>query len=509
MNQGEQSTFKGWFFCLAQFFFESISLFFAMDWFASVFSPKPALSRPTCILFNLPPFVWSQITALLTSEDIVRLGCASPFTRNFLRSPHVVTHLHIHIPARSYITLDTFPHEWFAPYPMLTSMGLTSLKQGQKGLVLSPDVLAQFPRSLRHLHLTYADNLNDNLLKHLPRMLLTLHLEHNAAISDEGIENLPEWLETLHLPSAQRLTSFCIAKLPRSLRDLKFQTQNEILDGHMAHMPALTSLQVLGENRIPGPSIAALPRTLTRFNWSINKPMDEFDVELLPPLIRDLTISQLTHPDAAIARLNPLLQRLTIVSTTNPLSEGITSKGILALPPSLVYLELMNLKEVKMADLPRSLHSLSLPRIQEISLEELAGIPSSLRILKLRCCANFEDAWFAHLPPKIHFLACRWNANITAKLIRHTPPSLLRLELKDGGPPLLYDWEDIVPHISIQEAIPVTSALQLPYASASSCKTYLLELNAERQQMRVLDYFPKPKISAPIPVLSWFERLWK
>lgn len=483
-----------------------------MSWLISRFKPEPVYDSKRSKLFALPSTVWGQITALLTAEELVRFGVASPFARHFLRTPHVVTSFHIQVPARSSIKLDTFPHQWYAAYPSLTSIGLTFRKQGQKGLVLTPPVLAQLPASLRHLHLTFPDTINDELIGHLPHFLLTLHLELNTAISDAGIQDLPDGLETLHLPHNHNLTSLCIPKLPKSLRTLTFQTKDEISESAMRHMPALTSLHITGDSRVPGPSIAAFPSSLTSFKWSVSQPMDTFAVQLLSSNLREFSVSKLSMADSAIEKLPRELQRL-LITTPSP---ELSLDGFRALPPKLVYLEISQQKTLPagaIVALPDQLHSLSLPMCRNLTLDELKALPPSINILKLKAVAHLTNDWFAFLPPRIHFFSCTWNFEITEDLLKLVRPSLARLELRAHVERVdAYTPQRVYPQ-PIDIAMP--SVLTLPrrsddntHSHGAPFETFLFEINTTKGAITALDVYPK----APLPVKaqpqSWFEKIF-
>ena len=495
-----------------QRFFEGLRSFLAMSWLFSRRKTEAVYDSKRSKLFALPPPVWGQITALLTAEELVRFGIASPFARHFLRMPHVVTSLHIQVPVRSNIKLDTFPHEWYASYPTLTSIGLTFRKQGQKGLLLTPPVLAQLPASLRHLHLTFPDTFNDQLIGHLPHFLLTLNLELNTAISDDGIQYLPEGLETLHLPHNPNLTSFCIPKLPRSLKTLTFQTKEEIPEGAMRQMPALTSLTITGDSRVPGPSIAALPSSLTAFKWAISQPMDAFAVQLLSPNLRDFSVSKLNNPDDAVEKLPRELQRL-LITAPNP---DLSIHGFRVLPPKLVYLEISQQKTLatgSILSLPRQLHSLSLPLCRTLLMDDLKSLPQSLYILKMKSVAHLTNEWFALLPPRIHFFSCTWNVDISEKLLEHVTPSLARLELRAHVQRVdSYSPQRVYPQ-PIDEAMP--SVLALPRRSDDNThthgapfETFLFEINAPKGLITALDVYPKSALPVKTQPQTWFEKLF-
>lgn len=463
-------------------------------------------------LFALPTPVWGLVTAYLTSEEIASFSATTPFVRNFLRSPHVVNRLHIHLRSRSNLKLVTFPHHWYATYPTLTSIGLTFRKQGQSGLVMSPTVLAQLPASLRHLHLNYADTINDHLVAHLPRHLLTLHLELNSSISTAGIRDLPEWLETLYLPHNHNLTSHCISLLPKTLRNLTFQTIDEISESLMREMPPLTSLTVTGDSRVPGPSLAAMPRSLTCFRWQTSQFMESYDVELLPSSIREFSVSKLAAADESISKLSRDLQRLTITHTIH-----LSKAGIESLPPRLVYLEFSHQKtlpEGTIAALPRQLHSLSLPLIKSLTLDQIKELPRTLNILNIKSVTSLNDDWFAHLPPRIHFISLTWNDGLTEDLIQFATPFLARLEMRASFLRNFDYSEDYVLQ-PVDAAFPSVQALlairsTLATSRGAPFETFLFEVNAAKRKMIAIDVFPKSEFvwREPPPVKNWFQRLF-
>lgn len=284
------------------------------------------------------------------------------------------------------------------------------------------------------------DSINDDLIPYLPQMLLTLVLEKNFRITDVGIAKLPEWLETLSLPQNNKLSSHCIPKLPKTLRSLTFRTSDEILPGIAAEMPALTSLNVHGLQRLTGPTIAALPSSITNFLWNVDHPMGMMELTSLPRGLSELQIGTLDHPLESMPHIPPV-KRLTIVSSTF----GRTYLPLSHLPQTLLSLNLTFVREFEADTItifPPTLTSLCLQNLRTAQFSDIERLPRGLHILKLPSCSSFKDEWFSALPPRLHVFHCTWNEEITDNLVKYAPRTLYRLVLRSMVivDPAVFGW---------------------------------------------------------------------
>lgn len=394
-------------------------------------SPVPA-SEPGPLtlspLLRLPSEVWGEITSFFGSDgrDLRAMMSAGRSAYRLLCSPSAVTRLHINLGWKTKLKITAWPSEWFAKFPGVVSIGL-SLNPGSR-VLFSVETVQALPRNLRHLHLGFVDSIGDTMLPYLPPLLLTLDLEKNFRITDRGIKNLPEFLETLHLPENTITSSHCIPHLPSTLKHLSIRTTDEIGDAIMRLLPNLKSLKLCGSSRLPGPSISALPPSITTLTWALRHGLDPFLAELINRSLTDLTCHIPDEADLTLASLPPSLLRLTITH-----GGEITSKGIELLPRGLLRLELISDNSLPVAcirHLPPNLQYLYLHKNSKWEPNRMMDLPPSIHTLKLGQNANFTNASFAVLPPRLFFFSCLWNEEITEEFLKWAPPSLRRLELK-------------------------------------------------------------------------------
>lgn len=366
--------------------------------------------------------------------------------------------------------------------------------------LVSRESLQRFPATLRHLHLNMVDSINDDLIPFLPQMLLTLSLDKNFRITNAGIARLPEWLETLYLPQNSKLTSQCIPKLPKTLRSLTFRTSDEITPELMAEMPALTTLNVHGSQRLTGPTIAALPSSITNFLWSIDVPMGLMELTSLPRSLNELYIRSLDTPLETIPHIPPA-KRLTVVSTV-PSGEYLV---LTSLPQTLISLNLTSMRQFApdiVTTFPPTLTSLTLQSLRKANKADIERLPRGLHILKLTNFAGFQDAWFSALPPQLHVFHCTWNELITDKLFSYAPPSLYRLVMRSmvvvdpvvrNGEAPRFVTHPIDDYISIAPLFPrIADEIRLKRGTAVHVPDWdTYSFNIDHGVLSVFDIFPR------------------
>lgn len=379
-------------------------------------------------LMRLPSEVWGEITSHFGSDgrDLRSMMSASRSTYRLLCTPSAVTRLHINLSWKNKTKLTAWPTEWFAKFPGVVSIGLF-LNPGSC-VKFSIETVSALPRNLRHLHLGFVDSISNDMLPFLPPFLLTLNLEQNYRITDQGFKDLPESLEALHLPENNITSSYCLSFLPTTLKSLSIRTTDEIAEGFIVHLPALTKLKLCGNNRMPGPSISVLPSSIKALNWALKPGLEPFDMALIPRGLLSLTCHIPRDVDQTIAALPPTLLILTITH-----SGVISTNGIGLLPRGLTSLELssnVTLAEAATEKLPPNLQFLYLPKNSSWTPTGIMGLPHSIHTLKLGANRYFANAAFAVLPPKLYSFSCQWNDDMTEELVKYAPPTLRRLEVK-------------------------------------------------------------------------------
>jgi hypothetical protein len=379
-------------------------------------------------LMNLPSEIWGVITSFFGNDGraLRALMSSSRSSYELLHMPSAVTRLHINLSWKGGKRITEWPTAWFSKFPGLVSIGL-HLNPVSK-VAFSIEIISNLPRNLRHLHLAFPDSISDEMLPYLPPFLQTLNLEHNYRITDDGFKLLPESLESLHLPENTNQTARCITNLPATIRSLTIHTADEITEAFMRRLPPLTSLRLCGKNRVPGPSMAALPPTLKLLTWSLKDGLEYLDMPLLPEGLMELTCFILHDADEALAALPKRLLRLTITH-----SSDITTKGIELLPRGLTSLELTsntNLSEKAIRHLPPNLQTLCLPKNRMWTPQQLMELPQSIHTLKMTMNSQFTNASFGVLPHNLFYLSILWNEDITEECVRFLPPSLQRLEIR-------------------------------------------------------------------------------
>jgi hypothetical protein len=248
------------------------------------------------------------------------------------------------------------------------------------------DDLIGLPLRLKELSLT---NTHIRALKNLPSTLQTLSLIENAALEvDELPPNLLSltvrgntrmsgfdrlsWLNHLDAPSASLL-------LPPLLRRLRV--------GHLGYSAeltlSLTTLEIVGDNL---KIFLTLPNELEEITWPGGA-----DLADLPPNLKHLAIPY--SPLVALSGLPAGVTSLDISDTKiglDTLPPGLQhlryqfypSDRVSALPSALRSLDLSGSRTLKAIDtaLPRSLELLN---VSETSLTDLPELPPSLRVLNI------------------------------------------------------------------------------------------------------------------------------
>jgi hypothetical protein len=454
-------------------------------------------------LLRLPPEIWGEITSYFGSDGqtLLAMMSSSRTAHALLCVPAAVTRLHINLIWKRKSVIAEWPTKWFAKFPGLVSIGL-QLNPASR-VPFSIETISSLPRNLRHLHLGFADGISSEMLSYLPPFLQTLNLEKNYLIRDDGMKNLPESLESLHLPENTCITSRSIPGIPRSVCSLSLRTSDEISEGLASELPALTYLRLCGSNRLPGPSIRALPPTLTKLEWKLKGGIGPFEAPLLPTNLLELETCIPVDVNETLACLPQGLLRLVVIQCG-----AVSDEGIKALPSSLTSLEFTSHRTIPASvipHLPPKLQVLVLPKIDQWDPDQLITLPSSLHTLKLPMNAKFTNFWLACLPQTLYSFSCCWNPELTEECTEFLPASVKRLELRSR-----YEDADVQ---SFDEAFP--TAYTIPrlvrertasgyLVSTRPWDIYTFEVDQKRlKQISIwpqleLSYYKSPVLSNPV-----------